>query len=87
MNNNQVLVIGSNATTIVTRAGTGPTGQYLNETYVIPSMALLDAGWRGPPCSRPRQCPLPYIDKASAKPQHFGNDVAAYHRAKAFLCH
>jgi hypothetical protein len=44
MNKGKVLVIGSNATRIeVQGGGTGPTGQYLNET-VIPAMAVLDAG-------------------------------------------
>ena len=41
----RVLVVGSNATRIELRGGgTGPTGQYLNET-VVPAMALIEAGY------------------------------------------
>jgi hypothetical protein len=43
MSKGRILIIGSNATRIEVQGGTGPTGQYLNET-VIPAMAFLDAG-------------------------------------------
>lgn len=40
-----ILVLGSNATRIeVQGGGTGPTGNYLNET-VVPAMALIEAGY------------------------------------------
>lgn len=77
-----VLVIGSNATEIELRdGGTAPIGQYLNET-VVPSMALIDAGYEvvlaTPNGSKP------HIDEASDVAQHFGNDAAAHARARAF---
>lgn len=81
MTKGKVLVIGSNATRIEVQGGTGPTGQYLNET-VIPVMALLDAGY-GIVLATPNGT-KPHIDEASDSAQHFGGDVAAYHRAKAF---
>jgi putative intracellular protease/amidase len=82
MNKGKVLVIGSNATRIeVQGGGTGPTGQYLNET-VIPAMAFLDAGYEvvlaTPNGSKP------HIDEASASPQHFDGDEAAFQRAEEF---
>ena len=44
MSKGKVLVVGSNANRIEIRGGgTGPTGQYLNET-VVPMLALVDAG-------------------------------------------
>ena len=45
MGKGKVLVVGSNATRIeIQDGGTGPTGQYLNET-VVPVMALVDEGY------------------------------------------
>ena len=40
MTNRKVLVLGSTATALRCRVGTGPTGNYLNET-VVPAMALI----------------------------------------------
>src|SRR5499426_3556697 len=82
MAKDKVLVLGSNATRIeVEGGGTGPTGNYLNET-VIPAMALIEAGYdlvlATPNGSKP------HIDEASDSPVHFGGDQAAYSRAKAF---
>ncbi len=78
----RVLVVGSNATRIELRGGgTGPTGQYLNET-VVPAMVLIEAGYdlvlATPSGAKP------HIDAASDSPQHFGGDQNAYQRAKAF---
>ena len=83
MSKGKVLVIGSNATRIeIQGGGTGPTGQYLNET-VVPMLALIDAGYEvllaTPNGSKP------YIDPASDSAQHFGGDEATYRRAKAFF--
>ncbi|TCM16144.1 putative intracellular protease/amidase [Novosphingobium sp. PhB165] len=81
MTKGKVLVLGSNATQIEVQGGFGPTGQYLNET-VVPAMALIAAGYEvvlaTPTGAKPT------IDPASDAPAHFGNDVAAYERAKAF---
>jgi putative intracellular protease/amidase len=83
MSKGKVLVIGSNATRIEIRGGgTGPTGQYLNET-VVPSMALVEAGYEvllATPSGK-----KPHIDEPSDSAQHFGGDEAAYRRAKAFF--
>jgi len=83
MRKGKVLVIGSNATRIeIQGGGTGPTGQYLNET-VVPALALVEAGYdvllATPSGAKP------YIDPASDSAQHFGGDEAAYRRAKAFF--
>src|ERR1700758_3877859 len=78
----KVLVIGSNATRIeVEGGGTGPTGNYLNET-VVPAMALVDAGYNLV-LATPNGT-KPHIDEASDSAVHFGGDQAAYSRAKAF---
>jgi putative intracellular protease/amidase len=82
MSRGKVLVIGSNATRIEIRGGgTGPTGQYLNET-VIPMMALIGAGYdvllATPDGTKP------HIDEASESARHFDDD-AAFRRAKAFF--
>ncbi len=78
----KVLVLGSNATRIeVQGGGTGPTGNYLNET-VVPAMALIDAG-----CDLVLATPngtKPHIDKASDSAAHFGGDEAAYSHARDF---
>ena len=76
-----VIIVGSNATRIeIQGGGTGPTGQYLNET-VVPAMALVDAGYdivlATPDGTKP------FIDPASDKAAHF-DDEAAYQRARAF---
>src|SRR5262245_23377216 len=78
----KVIVIGSNATRIeVQGGGTGPTGNYLNET-VVPTMALIEAGYdvvlATPDGTKP------HIDEVSDSPVHFGGDQAAYSRAKEF---
>jgi putative intracellular protease/amidase len=78
----KVLMMGSNATRIeVQGGGTGPTGNYLNET-VVPAMALVEAGYElvlATPIGT-----KPHIDEASDSAVHFGNDQTAYERAKAF---
>jgi len=83
MSKGKVLVMGSNATRIeIQGGGTGPTGQYLNET-VVPMMALIEAGYdvllATPTGAKP------YIDPASDAVQHFGGDESAYRRAKEFF--
>ncbi len=82
MKADKVVVIGSNATRIeVQGGGTGPTGNYLNET-VVPMTALMKAGYHvvlATPTGG-----KPHIDEASDSAVHFGGDQAAYARAKAF---
>jgi putative intracellular protease/amidase len=83
MNKGKVLVIGSNATRIeIQGGGTGPTGQYLNET-VVPAMALFEAGYdvvlATPDGTRP------HIDPVSDVAQHFDGDEAALQRGRAFF--
>ena len=83
MSKGKVLIVGSNATRIEIRGGgTGPTGQYLNET-VVPAMALVDAGYQvvlaTPDGTRP------HIDPVSDSAQHFGGDELAYRRARDFF--
>jgi putative intracellular protease/amidase len=78
----KVLVLGSNATRIeVQGGGTGPTGNYLNET-VVPTMALIDAGYHVV-LATPNGT-KPHIDQVSDSVVHFGGDQAAYSRAKDF---
>ncbi len=82
MSKGKILVVGSNATRIeIQGGGTGPTGQYLNET-VVPMLALVDAGYEVL-LATPNGA-KPYIDPASDSAQHF-DDEAAYRRAKAFF--
>src|ERR1043166_9594271 len=82
MNEGKMLVIGSNATRIeVQGGGTGPSGNYLNET-VVPAMALIEAGYNLV-LATPNGT-KPHIDEASDSAVHFGGDQAAYSRAKAF---
>jgi len=82
MTKGKVLVLGSNATRIeVQGGGTGPTGNYLNET-VVPAMALIEAGYNLV-LATPNGT-KPHIDEASDSVVHFGGDQAAYSRAKAF---
>lgn len=81
MSKGKVLIIGSNATRIEVRGGTGATGQYLNET-VVPAMALVEAGYEIV-LATPNGM-KPYIDPASDDAGHFDNDQAAYERGKAF---
>jgi hypothetical protein len=83
MSKGKVLMIGSNATRIeIEGGGTGPTGQYLNET-VVPAMALAEAGYElvlaTPDGTKP------HIDPVSDVAQHFGGDEAAYRRGRAFF--
>jgi putative intracellular protease/amidase len=78
----KVLVLGSNATRIeVQGGGSAAIGQYLNET-VVPSMALIEAGYQvvlaTPDGTKP------HIDELSDSAQHFGNDEAAYARGRSF---
>src|SRR5262245_51365464 len=82
MSKGKILVAGSNATKIeVQGGGTGPTGNYLNET-VVPMLALIKGGYEvvlaTPDGTKP------HIDKASDSKVHFGGDEAAYKRAKDF---
>lgn len=81
MSKGRILILGSNATRIEVQGGTGPTGQYLNET-VVPAMAFLDAGYEVV-LATPTGA-KPHIDAASDAPAHFGGDEAAYRRAKDF---
>ncbi len=83
MSKGKVVVAGSNATRIeIQGGGTGPTGQYLNET-VVPAMALVEEGYdvvlATPDGSKP------HIDPVSDVAQHFGGDQAAYKRGRAFF--
>src|SRR5262245_66378291 len=76
------IVLGSKATRIeVQGGGTGPTGNYLNET-VVPAMALIEAGYNLV-LATPNGT-KPHIDEASDSAVHFGGDQAAYSRAKTF---
>lgn len=82
MSKGKILLIGSNATRIeIQGGGFGATGQYLNET-VVPAMAVLAAGYELV-MATPNGT-KPHIDEASDSADHFGGDVAAYQRAKAF---
>lgn len=82
MSKGKVVILGSNATRIETQVGGwAATGQYLNET-VVPAMAFIDAGYEVV-LATPDGTP-PVIDAASDAPAHFGGDVAAYERARAF---
>src|SRR5215510_14224966 len=78
----RVVILGSNATRIeVQGGGTGPTGNYLNET-VVPAMAFIEAGY-DLVLATPNGTKA-HIDEASDSPVHFGGDEAAYTRAKNF---
>ena len=81
MSKGKVLAVGSNATKIEVEGGWGPTGNYLNET-VVPVMAVIGAGY-DVQFATPNGT-KPHIDEASDSPVHFGNDKAAYTRAKDF---
>ena len=83
MSKGRVVIAGSNATRIeIQGGGTGPTGQYLNET-VVPAMALVEEGYdvvlATPDGTQP------HIDPVSDVAQHFGGDQAAYKRGRAFF--
>ncbi len=83
MSKGKVLVVGSNGTRIeIQGGGTGPTGQYLNET-VVPAMAVIDAGYEVV-LATPNGT-QPYIDPPSDSAAHFGGDENAYRRARAFF--
>jgi len=78
----KLLVLGSNATRIELKdGGSAAIGQYLNET-VVPSMALIDAGYEVV-LATPNGT-KPHIDEVSDAAQHFGNDEAAHLRARSF---
>ncbi|MBV8474348.1 MAG: type 1 glutamine amidotransferase domain-containing protein [Hyphomicrobiales bacterium] len=81
MSKGKVLVVGSNATRIETRGGSGPTGNYLNET-VVPMMAVLDAGY-DIVFATPNGTKS-HMDAASDSVTHFGGNQAAYAKAKDF---
>src|SRR5215831_8008813 len=82
MAKDKVVVLGSNATRIeVQGGGTGPTGNYLNET-VVPMMAFIEAGY-DVVLATPNGT-KPHIDEASDSVVHFGGAHAAYSRAKDF---
>jgi putative intracellular protease/amidase len=83
MSKGKVLVVGSNATRIeIQGGGTGPTGQYLNET-VVPAMAVIDAGYEVV-LATPNGT-QPYIDPPSDSAAHFDGDEKAYRRARDFF--
>lgn len=82
MSNGTILILGSNATRIEVRGGTGATGQYLNET-VVPAMAFIDAGYDVVLATPNGE--KPHIDEASDAAVHFGGDEKAYQRAKTFF--
>ncbi len=83
MSKGKVLIVGSNATRIeIQGGGTGPTGQYLNET-VVPAMALVGAGYEIV-LATPNGT-KPFIDPVSDVAQHFDGDEAAYRRGRAFF--
>jgi putative intracellular protease/amidase len=83
MSKGTVLVVGSNGTRIeIQGGGTGPTGQYLNET-VVPVLAVIEAGYdivlATPEGTQPT------IDPASDSAEHFAGDQHAYERARTFF--
>lgn len=83
MSKGKVLIVGSNATQIeIQGGGTGPTGQYLNET-VVPAMALVEAGY-DIVLATPNGT-KPYIDPVSDVAQHFEGDEVAHRRGRAFF--
>ncbi|MGN8000891.1 type 1 glutamine amidotransferase domain-containing protein [Sphingomonas sp. 22176] len=78
-----ILILGSNATQIELRGGGSATiGQYLNET-VVPTLALIDAGY-DVVLATPNGT-KPIIDAVSETVDHFGGDQAAYDRARRFF--
>jgi putative intracellular protease/amidase len=82
-NNGKVLVAGSNGTQIELQGGgSAAIGQYLNET-VVPSMALIAAGYEIV-LATPNGT-KPHIDEFSDSPRHFGDDDAAYARGRRFF--
>lgn len=83
MTKGTILILGSNATQIELRGGGSATiGQYLNET-VVPTLALIDAGY-DVVLATPNGT-KPIIDAVSDSVDHFGGDQAAYDRARAFF--
>ena len=82
MSKAKILLLGSNATQIELQGGGwAEIGQYLNET-VIPSMALIDAGY-DVVLATPNGT-KPHIDQISDSAQHFGDDEAAHASARRF---
>src|SRR5262249_44727784 len=76
------LVLGSNATRIeVQGGGTGPTGNYLNET-VVPAMAFVAAGY-DLVLATPNGT-KPHIDEGFGSVGRFVGEPAPYSRGKAF---
>ncbi|WP_333573904.1 type 1 glutamine amidotransferase domain-containing protein [Sphingomonas sp.] len=83
MTKGTILILGSNATQIELRGGGSATiGQYLNET-VVPTLALIDAGYDVVLATPDGTKPI--IDAVSDTVDHFGGDQAAYDRARAFF--
>ena len=83
MSKGKILIVGSNANRIeIQGGGTGPTGQYLNET-VVPAMAVVAAGY-DIVLATPNGT-KPFIDPVSDVAQHFGGDEAAHKRGRAFF--
>lgn len=83
MTKGTILILGSNATQIELRGGGSATiGQYLNET-VVPTLALIDAGY-DVVLATPNGT-KPIIDAVSDTVDHFGGDQAAYDRARTFF--
>ena len=83
MSKGKVLVIETNARRIEIRGGgSGPTGQYLNET-VVPAMAVIAAGY-DVVLATPNGT-KPHIDDVSLSAMHFGGDAQAFARAQDFF--
>lgn len=83
MNKPTTLILGSNATQIELRGGGSATiGQYLNET-VVPTLALIDAGY-DVVLATPNGT-KPILDAVSDTVDHFGGDQAAFDRARGFF--
>jgi putative intracellular protease/amidase len=82
MSRGAILVVGSNADSLMLANGTqAPTGNYLNET-TVPAMALIAAG-----CNIVLATPSgakPTLDARSVSASHFGGDEAALAEARAF---
>lgn len=82
MSRGVILVVGSNADSLMLANGTSvPTGNYLNET-TVPAMALIAAGYdivmATPSGAKPA------LDARSLSVSHFGGDEAALAEARAF---
>lgn len=83
MTKGTILILGSNATQIELRGGGSATiGQYLNET-VVPTLALIDAGYDVVLATPDGTKPI--IDAVSDTVDHFGGNQASYDRARTFF--